>query len=167
MTKIYQKTLPAGKNAGFTLIELLVVVLIIGILAAVALPKYQVAVAKARFTELITMARAVKNAQEIYYMANGSYATAMDELDISFPPLKEGQFITLLNGGNRVAVVDSKRLCNNYEIYYDHADGDYPGKGFCWVVTKTECNQTLGTQLCKALGYTYTKTSHGSVWLEP
>ena len=153
MTKIYQKTLPAGKNAGFTLIELLVVVLIIGILAAVALPKYQVAVAKARFTELITMARAVKNAQEIYYMANGSYATAMDELDISFPPLKEGQFITLLNGGNRVAVVDSKRLCNNYEIYYENAGGERPGKAFCRVATQATCDYELGKLLCRSLGW--------------
>ena len=85
MSKIYQKTHPAGKNAGFTLIELLVVVLIIGILAAVALPQYQRAVMKSRMSSVWPLLKGIKDAQEAYYMANGSYTDDLTQLDITIP----------------------------------------------------------------------------------
>ena len=70
---------------GFTLIELLVVVLIIGILAAIAVPQYQKAVEKSRASEAFTMLKAVDQAVDAYYLANGSWPTYFDDLDISIP----------------------------------------------------------------------------------
>ena len=70
---------------GFTLMELLVVVLIIGILAAVAVPKYQKAVEKSQFVSGFPLARALEQAQEMYWIANGTYALSFSQLDLNMP----------------------------------------------------------------------------------
>lgn len=71
------------QKKGFTLIELLVVVLIIGILSAIALPSYRVAVEKTKFMDAVIRMKNLADAQESYYLANDRYSSNYLELDVN------------------------------------------------------------------------------------
>lgn len=70
---------------GFTLIEMLVVVLIIGILAAIALPQYRKAVERANAAEALPLLKAFCLSQQEYYVLHNTYAEKFDDLDVSIP----------------------------------------------------------------------------------
>jgi prepilin-type N-terminal cleavage/methylation domain-containing protein len=97
---------------GFTLIELLVVVLIIGVLAAIAVPQYQKAVERARVAKALPLFRAILDAQQRYYLEAGQYQNDADLLDITVPYDTK----TDLNDGLRM-YYESKDL-NGYFIVY-------------------------------------------------
>ena len=122
------------KNRAFTLIELLVVVLIIGILAAVALPQYQKAVEKSRMAEAVMMIRKIAQLQQVYFLANGEYATLenISGLGIDIPHAstvsvvgqdrlvtKDFAYTCQGNGATQIAVAERVPVQERYWILID------------------------------------------------
>ncbi len=137
----------------FTLIELLVVVLIIGILAVVAVPQYQIAVDKAKATQIVTIAKSIKDAQERYYLANGVYAADLEELDIDVSSLTQkgiNVFYVACSPGNEAAGILLTGLGVRYSKHFDQQCSNmssYVGKHSCLASP----SNTRGNLLCAAL----------------
>lgn len=75
MLQLFRKRLSNRK--GFTLVELLVVISIIGILSAIAIPKFTDATKTARGAKIQADLRTIDSAIQIYYASAGSYPAAV------------------------------------------------------------------------------------------
>ena len=119
---------------GFTLIELLVVVLIIGILAAVALPQYQRAVEKSRAAQALTLLKSVGNAFEAHHLANGGWATSFDELAVDIPWTGNTAFIPQRDVQDTRSNSDWSLQLQHWQGYVaiivGRISGKYQGSGF-------------------------------------
>ena len=138
---------------GFTLIELLVVVLIIGILAAVALPQYRKAVEKSRAATMFALVDAFYKAEKVYYLENGVYPTKLTELDVELP----GDW-TFNEAQNQARKGKQKIELGHPDWAYSvqghwNTDMDafiemYPisGNGLCWA----NRNNAFANQICQS-----------------
>ncbi len=140
LTETYRSGFSLTSNQGFTLIELLVVVLIIGILAAVALPKYQIAVEKARLAEALTNVAKLQQAVELWRLTNGSPSSHgdLEGLDIDVEELnkisKYFVYSAYAQGAGSFAIHATRKVKRGYSYmlrsYNDRDTGKW--NNFCW-----------------------------------
>lgn len=134
---------------GFTLIEVLVVVLIIGILTSVALPQYQKAVEKSRAVEGMTLAKAVGDAEQVFYSTYNRYTKFIDELDLSVPAsTKHWEMNMDFATDSDKPIVYTRSADTSYDdrwyIYYTLKDGRL------WCGARSGNDKTNKT--CRSLG---------------
>ena len=158
------------KSLGFTLIELLVVVLIIGILAAVAVPQYEKAVEKSRTTEAIIQGRAIITAITEAQLANSGPAT-WEVLSVNKPESKNWEYN--LFGG---PVVEASRKGTNYSskisaiktlrmlipMGLKEAKDCVEGNGSCIATTSSVSNYSPST-ISSGTGYSLYITERGTL----
>ena len=104
---------------GFTLIELLIVVVIIGILAAIAIPKFGNVKEKANVAAIKADLKALATAQEVYFAENATY-TSLATLGTSFKA-SAGDVVSVEE--NSATTFKSKGIMAGKTCTYDHATG--------------------------------------------
>jgi type IV pilus assembly protein PilA len=115
----------AQDEKGFTLIELLVVILIIGILAAIALPAFLGQRARAQDTEAKSAVREAQTAMETYYTDNQTYVgadvTALQNIEASLGSGAGATLVVTNQGIDTYTLEDTSKSTNKFKI--DKASG--------------------------------------------
>ncbi|MEL4894136.1 type IV pilin protein [Crocosphaera sp. Alani8] len=143
------KTLANKKgNKGFTLIELLVVVIIIGVLAAIALPNLLGQVGKARESEAKSTLGAMNRAQQTVFAERGTFAASLDDLEV---PVGNEKFylITVPAAGVQLAQGATNATADNTAGTSNGANGT---RDFVASIGYDPLNRIFDSAVCRASG---------------
>ena len=92
------------RHKGYTLSEIMVAIIILGIMSSLALPSYNIQMAKIKSQEATIALQSIYLAQKEYKKDNLAYATSLADLDVSFPGG--------LNNFNNPIALDEDIICN-------------------------------------------------------
>ena len=110
-------------KTGFTLIEIMVVVIIIGVLAAMAMPLYNKAVEKARISYAVQILGTIRDAELRYAAEYGTYSGSLSNLDLDFDkPIVLGAYQGKFFDYRSYASVLNSNPYNNVSEYVAHCD---------------------------------------------
>lgn len=105
-------------QSGFTLIEVMIVVVIIGILAAVAIPNFRKFQLKAKTSEVKVNIGAIRTAEESFFADSGRYSVATASPGLSATPNQKQPFV--INGGPGVSFSEIGWFPDG-EVYFTYA----------------------------------------------
>jgi type II secretion system protein G len=137
--KLLQHLIQKKEEGGFTLIELLVVIIIIGILAAIALPAFLNQANRAKQSEAVTYVGSMNRAQQAYRLENTAFADTIPLLNLGIAETTDNYTYTVSDTSGTLAYANAEPTDAVTLRGY---------RGVTYILLDANSNATTGAVLC-------------------